>query len=45
MIRLSLSKGGGGLVGEGEERPPLERVIVTKWGDVCIDWNGSEPIL
>ncbi|UPR03501.1 DUF4205 domain-containing protein [Chloropicon primus] len=31
--------------GEDEDRPPLEKVIETRWPKVTVDWNGSEPIL
>ena len=30
---------------EEEDRPPLEKVIETRWPKVTVDWNGSEPIL
>lgn len=30
---------------EGQNIPPLECVIETKWPGVAVDWNGAEPIL
>ncbi|KAK3592961.1 hypothetical protein CHS0354_023182 [Potamilus streckersoni] len=30
---------------EGQLVPPLELCIRTKWNDVEIDWNGTEPLL
>jgi len=30
---------------EGQNIPPLECVIETRWPGVCVDWNGAEPIL
>ncbi|GAX82694.1 hypothetical protein CEUSTIGMA_g10120.t1 [Chlamydomonas eustigma] len=30
---------------EGQNIPPLECVIETKWPGVSVDWNGAEPIL
>lgn len=28
-----------------EDKPPLEKVIETRWPRVTVDWNGAEPIL
>lgn len=30
---------------EGQNIPPLECVIETRWPGVKVDWNGTEPIL
>eukprot|EP00798_Chlamydomonas_sp_ICE-L_P002615 gene2615-30938_t len=30
---------------EGQNIPPLECVIETRWPGVAVNWNGSEPIL
>jgi hypothetical protein len=30
---------------EGASVPPLEVVIETRWPDVAVKWNGTEPIL
>lgn len=30
---------------EGQNIPPLECVIETRWPGVRVDWNGAEPIL
>ena len=28
-----------------EDAPPLERVLSTRWGALCVGWNGTDPIL
>ena len=30
---------------EGQNIPPLECVIETRWPGVAVNWNGSDPIL
>ena len=30
---------------EGQNIPPLECVIETRWPGVVVDWNGADPIL
>ena len=54
LIRLTVAADPerAGFAGEEEEdresmedRPPLEKVIETRWPGVRVDWNGADPIL